>query len=642
VWIKRLRLENWMVYRGVVELLLSPVAYAIHAEMDGDSDRSNFLGKTAIGEAILFATHGYLSPTRHFDAKDSWISHGEDRGLVEVEFDDGSIARREKKMGKPGTFQWRSSQAGSWSAKDEAQLAAGRAIGLSLADMMATSFAVQKEVGFLARSRGSELDDVFGEWLGLGRLDRAEARLSRAAEGEGSRRSELEGRLAVDRQLAGSDAEHEAASAAHLEAVLARKEAAGERKVLQERLRIAQQSAAEVSKLVQVDRIQAEGVELRARYEAMDPERRRVELKEAGASLFEMRSTEEKVAGERRRLTEYAKGNFDGQCPVSREACPVAEEVRAKKARFLQLEKEAIASCASWGVERNRQEERHAHAVKQARESDALAERLQTMREQAEKIYASVADMPEEPEDVAALRIELEAAEAKERAAMEKVVMFDAMLAQARRAREAILKSAPAVEASKRRESILSVGAMVISRARREILKSALLEIQDSANADLVDLGADLAVEARWERDGRDPARSCRYCGLAFPASARVKECACGAARGQQQVQRVEMRMTARSGGAEDLAGLVLQLAAGRWLRRERGSGWEVAWLDEAVSSLDGAHRRMVAQKLPALLARAGMRQALIVSHDRKSMEALPGRILVTSDGKWSKAMVVA
>jgi hypothetical protein len=149
--------------------------------------------------------------------------------------------------------------------------------------------------------------------------------------------------------------------------------------------------------------------------------------------------------------------------------------------------------------------------------------------------------------------------------------------------------------------------------------------------------GVDLSLSCSWEREGKGIADECSACGAAFPASAKVKKCSsCGTPRGPKVVQQFDVELSARSGAAEDLAGLALSLSAGRFLHGERGSSWSSVFVDEATAHLDKAHRRAFAQHLPALLAATGVEQAFVISHSPESVASLPGRIVVTrgADGR--------
>ena len=125
----------------------------------------------------------------------------------------------------------------------------------------------------------------------------------------------------------------------------------------------------------------------------------------------------------------------------------------------------------------------------------------------------------------------------------------------------------------------------------------------------------------------------CEACGLPFPSGARVKECACGAARGKKVEEGLWIRLSDRSGAAEDLAGFELGVAAGEWLREERGASWGVLLADEPFGQLDAAHRRALAGSIGRLLSPGGYEQAFVVAHHPGLMDGLPGRVRIVSDG---------
>jgi DNA repair exonuclease SbcCD ATPase subunit len=179
--------------------------------------------------------------------------------------------------------------------------------------------------------------------------------------------------------------------------------------------------------------------------------------------------------------------------------------------------------------------------------------------------------------------------------------------------------------------------------AQRRFAEGELAGIERLACEMMADAGLPLGVRVSWSREGSGVAATCAECGDAFPRSEKVKACArCGAARGPNLVHKLEVEPTAQSGGARDLAGIFLQLAAAAWLVRERGARWATAMLDEPLAALDRAIRRQLSAHFPEVLRRVGCAQALVIGHDRGALDALPGRIQVTSRGGWSAASVVA
>ena len=51
------------------------------------------------------------------------------------------------------------------------------------------------------------------------------------------------------------------------------------------------------------------------------------------------------------------------------------------------------------------------------------------------------------------------------------------------------------------------------------------------------------------------------------------------------------------------------------------------------MAQLDRANRRSFAAALPRLLAASAFRQAFVIAHTPETLEALPGRIVITNDG---------
>jgi DNA repair exonuclease SbcCD ATPase subunit len=109
----------------------------------------------------------------------------------------------------------------------------------------------------------------------------------------------------------------------------------------------------------------------------------------------------------------------------------------------------------------------------------------------------------------------------------------------------------------------------------------------------------------------------------------------CGAAREHKSDGKLHLALSDRSGAAEDLGGLAFQLAAARWLRSRRGSPWSVVVLDEPFGALDEHNRRALATSLTGLIG-DGFEQAFVVAHDRRTLDAMPNRILVRAHAKHS------
>jgi hypothetical protein len=179
--------------------------------------------------------------------------------------------------------------------------------------------------------------------------------------------------------------------------------------------------------------------------------------------------------------------------------------------------------------------------------------------------------------------------------------------------------------------------------AQRRLAEGALGEIEGQANELLGECEIPLSVRVQWAREGSGVAASCSACGEPFPRSEKAKVCArCGAERGPNIVHSLSIDPSAQSGGARDLAGIFVQLAAAAWLVADRDAEWGCALLDEPTATLDSFNRRALSAHFSQILSRVGCTQALVISHSSDAMQGLPGRIEVVSDGQWSTARVTA
>jgi hypothetical protein len=266
--------------------------------------------------------------------------------------------------------------------------------------------------------------------------------------------------------------------------------------------------------------------------------------------------------------------------------------------------------------------------------------KLETMREEARRLQPAyeAAKAAGEPENPAGLRALLEAAQEAQRAALHAEADREIRLGLATAAegkRAALLERIAGLRAE---IAVAREAAVIFGKggAQRKVAEGALGEIEAVANERLRECGIDLSVGVRWSREGQGLARACEACGEAFPASARAKVCArCGAGRGQQVINRLELELSDRSGAAEDLVGVAVQLAASAWLRRGRGSTWGVALMDEPFSACDRHNRKALAGHLGAMVRGCEFEQALVISHAPDASDLFPGRIevLVKSDG---------
>jgi DNA repair exonuclease SbcCD ATPase subunit len=622
--IAALRIENVGPFRGKFDLQLEAIPYAITAEREGDSESSNWCGKSSLLEAVLLALYGVH---RH-RFEDGWISNGEKTGEAQVYFSDGSAVRRWRERGSATQLQV--SMRESVLKGDEAQKRIEELVGLGLEDFRTTSYFRQKETGGMVSASPSERTATVARWLRLEPLERAAAscradeatavlkltQVRSRIEAAKERRGRAGGAL-VDR----SELEGLRTAIAEADADLARaRDAEGEEYRLEER-----------------DCVLEEGRRLAAEHKAEDGKALDAEMTRSSAARDAAALLSVQVEERHKNRVLVATGTFGGTCPVAGIACPATEEINSLG---------AVSARETSAAERERRDARtvwdearralnHVESKLSARRAREV--RLQGLRKRLKELPGGERPPPDPGRAQRALQarngasLRLVEAEHRQRE-------YDQATEELGRleAEEQVL----GLEVAVCRESARILGR---SGAQRRLAEGVIGEVARGANDMLAIAGVDLSLECTWEREGKGVADECGACGAAYPASTKVKKCAgCGAPRGPKVVQQFDVELSARSGAAEDLAGLSLSLAAGRFLREERGSSWSSVFLDEVGAHLDRTHRRALNGHLLALLAATGVKQAFVISHSPDSVASLPGGISIQrgADG-WSKVSVL-
>ncbi len=635
--IKELAFAGYMCFREEHRLKLDALVYAILARREDDAERSNWLGKTTLLEIIRFVLYGY----HRFRTDDEWISRGEPSGWGEIILSCGSRIKRTRSRGKRTNVYFY--PAGGDATKPliqaEADLAIEKLVGMSK----------------FVTAKAEERMRIVSAWLQLDPLERCAANVARKSAAMEDQSKKIEGHLAaIDaRQLEiekrTGDGQptwtrESMAKAATLieESIEQRRGVLADLDVKQEKLvaaGIAKARREEFGKVV------AEGKDLKKLLDGKNLPmlKTRWEFTRDDAT----KKAADKTSAERLELerTAAAKGDFDGKCPVAGIACPAREQINADRAPARALFDEAyqktlVARTAS--REAVASEER---ARADLQEAQRLELRLEGMRDRAKKLQAE-SKAPEIDEDPAAIKAAIdenrgammEASSDRQRIRgwMEELERIETTRAELMKARDEIAGSLGTY-----REAAAIFGKR---GAQRRVAEGVLGGIEADANAVLQECGAKLQVTIRWTREGKGIAKSCEQCGNPFPASAKVKTCErCGSPRGMALENKLEVDLSDRSGAAEDLAGVAVQLSASRWLRDQRGTTWSTAEIDEPFGALDVAHRKGLGRHLAAMLTGIyGFDQAFVVSHSPDATHALPGRIEIVSDGQWSTARVAA
>lgn len=648
-WIE---VQNWTRYRGLQRVDLAATVYGITARLDADPERSNWLGKSSLLAAVPFVVFG----DNPAETADGWITNGERDGFVRVGLSDGTTIKRSRKRGSSTQLEIETGE-GRKLAGDAAQEWIEETIGLTAKDFRASCFIEQKKMSkFVTDKPGERYRTIFG-WMRLEKVQAAAKRVSAKAaaidaELTTARADAKAKRGSIDEILgayfddvAGCDLD---VAGRELETVLSetQKAACDARASAEE-----QQGAAK-----DLDAWQAAGRAATKRA-ALVREADELEAKiEDGAALeLEIKASREAVSkstGERstaRRDYDAKKalacGAFPGECPVDGHKCPdtaVMNAARDANRCLLETARKAYESAATVCGKADGQ-----RMAIEARRDDRVRElaKVQAIRKQAAELEsaAKLIETKGNPPAGDGLQRKADAAwqgyQSRQVNARECARHVEAF-GRYRLELDALTAKAGELEKSLKlyRQAFAILGR---NGVQRRIAERARAAIESGANDLLETNGIALRVAMSWDRESGDLATQCDECGAAFPHGRKVKACGCGAVRGPKLVDELEVRLTARSGAAEDLAGGAIQLAAAAWLRAERSSRWSVAFIDEPFGSLDVRHRREFAAHLNAMLrSRYGFAQAFIVAHEPGLMDTLPGRIRVEATEDRSSVMV--
>lgn len=646
MFIKRIVLTNFLRYRGVHELLLEPKVYGIGAELDGDRERSNWVGKTSLLEAIDFALHG-----RHrWPLEDDWITRGESEGGVLLEHDTGLEVERTRRRGKSTQLAVRLG-AGKASG-DAAQALLTERLGLSKQDFLATSFFMQKQMARFIVAKPSQRMEIVGEWFELDPLERAEDNVRRSLNALATREEQTAQRFEMGRQtfdellarlglatvapdelLATIDRWIETAREARARAKARAAEIEEQRHARTMWDRDVYAAGDHARLLADASAARAELQKVTASSSPAAYERLRKQVDE---TQHEVRKANDAVKTKR----SLAVGTFDGHCPVGEMQCPVTDKLNAQRARGRELAKQAEDDLVAAALAATAAGAALSRIETQRREAQALEGRAQALEEQAARHAEAARRVKAGSPPV----VPADESEVVQRLTDAEVRLRDLEQARGTVAKLLVQQQGLAVERVEVGAQVATTreGVLVLKTARRRIAEQALEEINGGANRLLVATGIPLTVRARWERETSTLATACDACGSPFPSSQRVKACErCHTQRGPKLEQKLEVELSDRSGAAEDLAGIAFQLSAGAWLRARRGSAWSVACIDEPFGSLDASNRRaLVTHLLTMLRSEYGFTQAFVIAHEGELVDVMPGRIRVIGAGRDSRVVV--
>lgn len=625
--IETLKMKNWGPYRGEHVLRLRPEIYAVVAADEENTERSNWIGKTWLVSAPLFVLYGVRPKSARLE--DDWITDGESDGEVSLVLEGGVVVTRRRKRGATTRL---SLKIGDEESKQKvAQAKIDEMIGMNSSEFVTSCFVAQKQIDRLLMMRPADRTEIVGGWLGLNRLMYAEELVRQKLSELSVKDVDLDrrGMSLLDRIHDLPDIVELNSEASALEEWLDTKN--NELEGLESRLRefgVWQMHSDQNRKLQE---IVARGSALRKKIEAAgEPNTDLLADLEATVRKQEIGLRDARVENDK--IARLLTGEFDGKCPLIHAACPAADHVKTVGSKMTAHKKESDRRCAIMRDElgKSKMELKVVGDEIAVMISDEAT--LKRLREEAKALLLSrdyISEHGEPPNEagmgakLTELRALILEKGARQRDVAHKMEEHAKLVAARQQVNEEREKLQPQIMLM--REAVEILGK---SGAQREIAVAELAGIEVGANALLEDAEVDLRLGVRWGMEGQDLASSCFKCGAAFPASQKVKVCACGEPRGQHVIERLDIVPTSQSGAAEDLAGLAFQLAVAAWLRARRETDWSVVFADEPFAACDKANGRAVVARLNAMVrGRFSFSQGFVVAHDSELMEALPARV---------------
>ena len=665
--ITQLVLNNWVCFAGLHTLDLTEGVYAVVAKGEDNPERSNWLGKSSFLESIVYALYG---KRRKGVLEDEWITDGQQIGSVSLTIDGDLTITRTRTRGSSTKLVVVDSNIIGSLAKDEAQTHIDRLVGMSADDFFATCYFEQKRMARFVTCDASERMATIVAWLGLESLQAAEDSVKDESQALGGAIETIRRDRQVAVQLVATLLEplgFEAtppydcdALATELErdhVPLFKRGLENARGVLATAENDRDKLVAYRHSLVDAERyaeVIQEGATLAASINLPkgNPDAITVpaaELVQAtrlamNAAHADMRHASDEHAQKSR----LARGQFDGVCPVGGIQCPAQIELNAQGVINATAAAKARNALETAQARKTQAEAAYEEAQRAQQEVARVLARLDSLRDEATRLRPSLKVAKSEQhsgKDDVAIAARVNEARQQVYAEESAYIRHQSACDKLKELAKDETRRVAELQALDAKFTVYRQAAAILGRngAQRKIAEKALADIERGANQLLTQAGIDLRLSVAWSREGAGVAKTCDTCGAAFPASVKQKVCnKCGAARGQNTVNKLTLDLSDRSGAAEDLAGGAFQLAASAWLRHNRLTPWGVALIDEPFGALDSANRRAFAQHLTTMLrGEYGFSQAFVVAHHTSIMDALPRRIEITGTANGSTIEIV-
>lgn len=647
----RLIIENFRVFRGTHQIDLGPGTWTVVAGREEDLAGSNGVGKSSLLAAIFYALYGRVPRCELADL----VSEGEDSMRVELVLSTGLIVKRGVTKGAGWVDVTGVEDARMRDANDRIV----ELVGVSSADMSSTFFLGCGELGELAGSQAAARRDLVSRWVvpdlwrRVEQVAKAKATDKELALAQARGRTEALAAAGQQVALVEADLEQARRDLAELEATVPPAGPAPDD------VRAAVKLAHLVREAVGAARTLDQLADMPALVGA-PPAPDEIARRALAADRDKVRDRLGRANERLRELTALSRGEFQGDCPVDREPCPRADDIRAGAEKH----GKALATGRGFIAEQRADLQRTEDALAEAdratkareradREQAMLDERVGDVERRVDRAWEALANAGDRLHGARATFLAMRQTPPTDHAQRTRDAAGRAAALQERlkRVRRDVEQLAEwrAKEAELAR---LGAGWRWLERAAGRdgvpamMVEGAVGAIAGDANAVLA--GAGLRVEFRTRLVQKKLAGRCSGCGYAFDR--KDKACpSCQAHRGPQVdpdmtvlVRRGDQPardLALRSSGERMMVAVGLRIGAAAWRRRNAGVPWAVLVLDEAEGPLDEVNSTMMADIVHRGAPSLGFEQILVVSH-RAASRSAQHVIRVVSSGPWSSLTV--
>lgn len=633
--ITRLELTNWMLFAGEHAIDLPGGAIAVVGRYAGEAGRSNWSGKTSLLESIEWALYG-VHRKRY---EDDVIHNGAAGCAVTVALGDVRVTRK-RKRGKSTVLSV--AGAGEDVTGREAQSRVIELLGMDHADFRATLCVSQDDTLAIVSRTSGERRKLIAQWLELDAWARACARVVNDRNATRKRLETLRmshGHVATqisnDSREILSDEDLGVLSAAVDSADADVRRLSDEFATVNESMRLWEARE-------RVRELADEARDLRERI-ASESSGDSVDAGAIGEELGRLNSERSDLLKSFETAKALSRGEFDGECPLTRDTCPVAAHVLGRREQYLRDADSANAELTVLGERARglRESAREAEQCKRALTS--LRERYNAKLESMRRLKGDAERAPSVEPDAESIRKRLDDARYKWRIKSSALEGHNAKCQslQGLRDRLLALETDIATVSADLRVRNIAVNALSPNGIPADIARESLDVLEDRAN--LLLEGCGLSFRFAWDRQARGLEDSCSECGYPYRGQ-RDKSCpSCSAERAPKMASELEILVDDgsgvvedvrfKSGGAQVLVASSIRLAAGAMLRDFRGSPMAFALVDEPFGALDACNRKSLAVTFSAMLDAVGLQQTFVVSHDVALLDALPHGVEVVRDG---------